>query len=219
MKPQDRTPHHVHKMTAPPSGNVDWRNEGCVNPIQNQGHCGSCWAFSSAGSMESSSCVASGTEKELLKLSEQQFVDCSKSYGNMGCNGGQYYYAWTYAQTHGIELESAYPYTEHDGECQYDGSLGKVSTDLAAAYTVVDTNGDLRADNIMSALDIKPVSISVRASSLVFQTYEGGVLTSALCGWSINHAIMAVGYDADAEEPYYTVRNSWGDAWGLQGYI
>ena len=84
---------------------------------------------------------------------------------------------------------------------------------------MVDTDGELVADNIMTALDIKPTSVSVRASSLVFQTYAGGVLTSSLCGWSINHAIMAVGYNADAQEPYYIVRNSWGASWGQGGYI
>ena len=63
---------------------VDWRTKGVVNPVQNQASCGSCWAFSSIAAMESSHAIQTG---ELLKLSEQQFVDCSKG-GNEGCNGG-----------------------------------------------------------------------------------------------------------------------------------
>lgn len=61
---------------------VDWRKVGAVNPVQNQGQCGSCWAFSSAAAMESEHYINSG---ELLKLSEQQFNDCAWAEGNHGC--------------------------------------------------------------------------------------------------------------------------------------
>lgn len=86
--------HAHHVGTAPPvtgkrqaslPRSVDWRVEGAVNEIQNQGYCGSCYAFSSAAAMESRWYLKSG---ELLKLSEQQIVDCSWIYGNGRCNGG-----------------------------------------------------------------------------------------------------------------------------------
>ena len=62
---------------------VDWVSAGAVNGIKNQGSCGSCWAFSAAGTLESAHKIKSG---KLYSFSEQQLVDCSTA--NHGCNGG-----------------------------------------------------------------------------------------------------------------------------------
>lgn len=88
-------PEPVH--STPNQTSVDWIAAGCVNSIQDQGQCGSCWAFAAAAAMESSHCIDySGF---LYKLSEQNFVSCAGfRYGNYGCNGGLASNAWRYAQ-------------------------------------------------------------------------------------------------------------------------
>ena len=96
---------------------VNWVSANKVNPIQNQGNCGSCWAFSAAACMESAHAIFHST---LYKLSEQNFVSCSSLQGNNGCNGGWNYYAWNYAETNPVMSESSYPYTS--------GSTGKTGS-------------------------------------------------------------------------------------------
>ena len=53
---------------------IDWRTEGAVNPVKDQGQCGSCWAFSAVGALESRYKISAGT---LYSLSEQQLVVCA----------------------------------------------------------------------------------------------------------------------------------------------
>lgn len=189
---------------------VDWTTKGAVTPVKNQGQCGSCWAFSTTGSVEGAWFLANHS---LVSISEQQLVDCSTSEGNQGCNGGLMDYGFQYIiDNKGITTEAAYPYTATDGTC--------VSQGLSVAATIkgfkdVPTNSETA---LMAAISIQPVSVAVEADQNSFQFYAGGVMTKT-CGTNLDHGVLAVGYGTSGGQDYYLVKNSWGTDWGSKGYI
>jgi len=207
--PREQTkPHKFGKQNNPDE--IDWRAQGAVCPVKNQGSCGSCWAFSAVAPLEALWYQHSGN---LVKLSEQQLVDCSSDYGNMGCNGGLMTWAYQYVKDYGIEADSDYPYKAKDQKCKYDeGSvLFKIE-----GYTEVEKE---ESSELESAVAKIPTSVAVQADSSAFQFYSGGVLDSKSCGVNLNHGITAVGYNSKAAKPYWIVKNSWGTGWGESGYV
>jgi C1A family cysteine protease len=119
----------------------------------------------------------------------------------------------TYAKTHGQELESDYPYTAKDGSCKWTAAKGKV--DVTSIATVPKKS----AAQLKAAIAKGPVSVTVEADTRVFQMYTSGILNSAQCGTTLDHAIAAVGYGVENGVEFYIVRNSWGASWGDKGYI
>merc|ERR1719498_22318 len=94
---------------------VDWTTKNAVTPVKNQGQCGSCWAFSTTGSVEGAYAIKTG---KLKSFSEQELVDCAQCFGNQGCNGGLMDNGFQYIEAKGDTLESNYAYTAKTGTCQ-----------------------------------------------------------------------------------------------------
>lgn len=190
------------------AGPIDWRTKGVLTPIKNQGHCGSCWSFSTTGAMEASHAIKTGN---VVSLSEQQLVDCAPL--TMGCHGGNMEFAFEYTEFNALETEGDYPYEAADGKCRYDKSKGVVKSTTWHAVTPLSP-GALKA-----AIEKTPVSVALKADEPAFHQYTSGIVTSG-CTTPANHGVLAVGYGVTADgQQYYIVKNSWGAAWGDNGFI
>jgi len=116
--PSDWTPPEVEdifsdeELAAAPDSK-DWREQGAVAPVQDQGHCGSCWAFSTAVNLEGQHFLATG---QMVKVAEQELVSCDTKDG--ACQGGLMTQAfqWITQDRYGeLVREDWYPYSSHDG--------------------------------------------------------------------------------------------------------
>jgi C1A family cysteine protease len=207
---------NLSKTAVPDS--INWVEKGAVTPVKDQGQCGSCWSFSTTGSLEGAYFIKNGN---LESFSEQQLVDCDnrKNGGkDMGCNGGLMDNAFNWIEKNdGLCTEASYPYTSGTtktaGSCTTSCSI--VDGSDVMSFIDVDASSD---DAMMAALAQQPVSIAIEADQKDFQLYKSGVFTGA-CGTSLDHGVLTVGYGSENGEDYYLVKNSWSNTWGDGGYI
>jgi len=197
---------------------VDWRKKGAVTGVKNQGQCGSCWSFSTTGTVEGQHFLAG--QGTLVGLSEQNLVDCSTPEGCEGCDGCWPTWAMKYIISNGgVDLEADYPYTAEDGTCHY-----KVADRGACIQKFEEIPAGNETALQVAVATVGPISVCIDASQSSFQFYESGVYYSYFCSSTeLDHAVLAVGYGTDSTiygaEDYWLVKNSWGTSWGDAGYI
>ncbi|XP_063041566.1 cathepsin S, ortholog 1 [Engraulis encrasicolus] len=202
------------QIEGPLPATVNWAERGLVSDVQNQGTCGSCWAFSSAGALEAQMRLRRG--QPLTALSPQNLVDCTTPFGNHGCRGGYLSKSFVYViHNKGIDSASFYPYEQREGECRY-------SVRGRAGYCKDFHILPARNEKILqqTVAHVGPVSVGVNAMLPSFHHYRSGVYSDPQCNEKLtNHAVLIVGYGTENGQDYWLVKNSWGPAWGDKGYI
>jgi C1A family cysteine protease len=210
--------YYVNSLRTNVPLSFDWVVAGAVSPVKDQGQCGSCWSFSTTGSMEGAYFIKTG---RLVSFSEQQLVDCDTFLNggkDHGCNGGLMDNAFNWvSKNNGLCTEQDYPYvsgeTMEQGTCQRTCKV--VDGSSISTFVDVPPNSD---DMMINALAQQPVSVAIEADQRDFQLYSSGVFTGT-CGTKLDHGVLAVGYGSMNGVDYYRVKNSWSTSWGDNGYI
>ncbi|WAR29891.1 CATL1-like protein, partial [Mya arenaria] len=167
---------------------VDWRKDGYVTPIKNQGQCGSCWSFSATGSLEGQHFRKT---QNLVSLSEKNLMDCSAAYGGLMDQAFAYVIS-----NKGIDTEMSYPY-------EPKSNVG--ATEVSCMDIEHESESNLQKAVAMEG----PISVAIDAGHRSFQLYKRGVYKEPECSSvRLDHGVLAVGYGTDAGE-------SLGETWAM----
>jgi len=182
---------------------LDLREGNCLAPIENQGSCGSCYAYSATPAIEYHFCKKCNQRR---MLSEQQLIDCGRPYGTAGCRGGFYTNAWRMVKDNDITSDRKYPPTKQAGRCRY-------SQRQAVAKIHSFRWGVRKEEQLMQTLVYNgPITVSIHATQKLLY-YKNGIFSDTTCDnknpMAVNHALVIVGYGQERGIPYWLMRNSW----------
>lgn len=204
-----------------PPASWDWRSTaGVVRPVQNQGSCGSCWAFAAIGSIEGQMSIKKGRND---KLSEQEVIECARNPWTgqlLGCNGGWDFAVYNFAnQYNGVTTTSYKPYRAVDYLGCNTGNPRASGSKVSAYYNIQAGNENAMKDALVNT---GPLYVAFYVSNDFF-SYRSGVYTDAY-GYCrsqpyANHAVLLVGYGNQNGVDYWLLKNSWGTGWGESGYF
>ncbi|XP_076641748.1 cathepsin L4 [Halictus rubicundus] len=187
----------------------DWREAGFQTPPENQQSCGSCYAYSIAGTIQGQIFKRTGL---LIPLSEQQLIDCSTSAGNLGCSGGSLRNTLRYLErAKGLTDRDRYPYEGRQGPCRFQEDWSVVNI---TSWAVLPARNEKSLEAAVAT--VGPIAASINASPKTFQLYHQGVYDDETCSSdNVNHAMLIVGYTPTE----WILKNWWGDGWGENGYM
>jgi hypothetical protein len=151
--------------------------------------------------------------------SQSNILLIAGSAGNSGCNGGWPGDSFTYAEKHGIPIESEYTaYHQSKGKCSLSNACGLHGSAKVTNWGYVPANNE---SALLVQLRKGPVAIAIDASN-AFMSYTSGIFDGPCSNHpnSINHAILLVGAGVTSSgHHYWLAKNQWGTSWGENGYV
>ncbi|MDH4157389.1 MAG: lectin like domain-containing protein [candidate division Zixibacteria bacterium] len=202
---------------AAPPAQWDWRAEGKVTPVKNQGACGSCYAFASIANIESKMLIDGGAT---FDFSENNAKECN--WYDRSCGGGNFIDVANYLAKQGTALEACDAYVAANVACNTSCLYQKTLLDWRIiSGSAVPSTAVLKQyiyDNGPVYTTVYTGDANDAAWESEYNSYNGTYTLYYNGTWPINHAVLIVGWDDalvhDGGTGAWIVKNSWGTGWG-----
>lgn len=186
----------------------DWRDQNggnWITPVQDQGRCGACVAFTVCAVMEARARISASDANLAVDLSENQlfFCGCPNCCGR----GWQFETALNFAKAKGVAAEASSRYTPANKPCPKAAAVMHV-TRWKALKSI--------AERKESLAERGPLVAGMKVFN-DFYYYTGGIYRHVQGNLVGNHAIAIVGYDDG--QGCWICKNSWGGRWGEAGFF
>ncbi|GJP32645.1 hypothetical protein CLOM_g17254 [Closterium sp. NIES-68] len=191
---------------------VDWRMTNALTAVNEQGQCASSWAVAAADAIASMWAIVT-VAPSAPQLDAARLCSCASPGGTACCHGGWTEWGLSYA-LYGKGVAGG------DAAGSPDATCDAVAADaVKAKITGWERVPAFDVEAMRKAVSQQPIIAFLSASSADFTGYTGGFYNGA-CGGDVDHAVLIVGYGVDpVNGVYWLVKNSWGAAWGEQGYM
>lgn len=209
-------------LAAPPPypSSYDWRNvngENFVTSIKDQSTCGSCVAFGSCATVESTQRIEQHQADLDVDLSEAHLFYCIARSQGRRCSGQQGGW-WPAAaldafRDEGVADEACYPYVAGDQDCTNLCSDADRRLTHIGSYSELTSHEEMK-DWISSRA---PVVGTLKVYEDFVRLYHGGVYRHVAGAFAGGHCICVIGYDDDRD--CWIGKNSWGTDWGEDGFF
>jgi len=215
----DRMPKGIRVAALP--NRWDWRDQGAVTSMKNQGACGSYYAFAAIANVESRLLIDGAGSYDFL---ENNAKECN--WYETSCGGGDYRLLASLFSQKGTVLESCDPYVPSNVDCNDTCPYIKTLLDwrIISGDAVPDT--EVLKGYVYATAG--PIYTSMYAGDndaweTEFGNYDGSYTLYYAGTEGPNHAVLIVGWDDDLPHAGGTggwiVKNSWGTEWGDSGYF
>ena len=192
---------------------------GCVHPIRDQGHCGSCWAFAASEVLSDRFCIASKNSINVV-LSPQYSVSCDST--SFGCSGGFPYPSWVFIQNTGLPTEGCFPYKSYNGSAYNCKSFTACEDGSPLKFYHAKKGSLVQLGNPTSIqqniLQYGPLEAAFSVYE-DFISYKSGVYKHTSGSLLGGHAVKIIGWGNENGTDYWIVANSWNTTWGENGFF
>ncbi len=207
---------------------LDWRNysgQDWTTPIRDQQMCGSCWAFSTLGAVESRVKIGLNGSSLSPDYSEQELVSCAIALegGTNGCDGAYLMTTpYNYMKQTGVVDESVFSYASYPSQAVYPppcpGQTGYARHKIISYEELRDPD----ETTIKNALSKGPITATFDVYQ-DFYYYSHGIYQYTWGNYAGSHAVTMVGWGEDNTTgvpiTYWICKNSWGPTFGEGGWF